>query len=253
MKSIALLIAALVASASATYVIEWTAPLSYSAAYGYTSNQNYSYDITGDSIPELFVSDSSSLKVLNGVTHSLIWTIPLSYTYGGYPIIANTDGDANQELVFAAYSVSPSYSGKFYVYDCQTHTQEFASPVKSGYINVSVADIDGDNKSEICCISGAAGDRILEVYGSNDADVNETPDPAPKKTSARPFPNPTQHVVMLPVAPGASGTVTVTDLTGRVVRILAGTGTVVWDCRDRAGALVPQGTYVFRVFGDSGG
>lgn len=252
MKSITLLIAALVASASAAYVIEWTAPLSYSMAYGYTSNANYSYDITGDSNPEIYVSDSTALKVYNGVTHSLIWTIPLAYSYGGYPIIANTDVDANKELVFSSYNYTPSYVGRFYVYDCQTHAQEFASPVKSGYLNVSVADVDGDGKSEICCISGAAGSRILEVYGSDAADLNETPDPETEKAPARPFPNPAQHAVQLPVAPGTSGTVTVTDLAGRVVRVLVGTGTVVWDCRDRAGALVPQGTYVFSTGSVSG-
>jgi hypothetical protein len=245
MKSITLLVVALVASASATYVIEWTAPLAYSLAYGYTSNKSYSYDITGDSIPELFISDSSALKVYNGVTHSLIWTITLSYPYGGYPIIANTDGDANKELTFAAYSVSPSYSGKFYVYDGQTHSQEFASPVKSGYLNVSVADVDGDNKNEICCISGAAGSRILEVYGSDAQNVQESPAPETRVETPLPFPNPAQHVVRLPVAPGSSGTVTVTDLTGRVVRVLAGTGTVVWNCCDMAGTRVPQGSYVF--------
>jgi len=245
MKSIVLLVVALVASASATYVIEWTAPLAYSYAYGYTANQNYSYDITGDSNPEIYVSDSTALKVYNGVTHNLIWTIPLAYPYGGYPIIANTDGDANKELVFSAYSTSPSYTGKFYVYDCQTHTQEFASPAKSGYINISVADVDGDNKSEICCISGPAGSRILEVYGSDAQDIEESPAPETRVETPLPFPNPARCAVQLPVAPGAAGTVTVTDLAGRVVRVLAGTGTVVWDCRDMAGVRVPQGTYVF--------
>lgn len=245
MKSIALLLAALVASASATYVIKWTALLSYSDAYGYTANPNYSYDITGDSIPELFVSDSSALNVYNGVTHSLIWTIPLVYPYGGYPIIANTGGGANKELVFAGYSVSPSYSGQFYVYNCQTYDLEFASPVKSGYINVSVADIDGDGKSEICCISGTAGNRILEVYGSNGADLNEMPESKSEQTAARPFPNPARRLVRLPVASGTLRTITVTDLAGRVVRVLAGSGTVGWDCRDMAGAMVPQGTYIF--------
>ena len=252
MKSVTLLVIALVASASAAYVIEWTAPLSYSYAYGYTGNENYSYDITGDSIPEVFVPDSTTLKVYSGVTHSLIWTIPLAYSYGGYPILANTDADANKEIVFSAYNVSPSYTGKFYVYDGQTHAQEFVSPAKSGYISISVADVDGDNKSEICCVSGTAGNRILEVYGSDAADVNEAPAPEPRVETPVPFPNPAHDIVQLPVAHGASGTVTVTDLAGRVVCVLAGTGTVVWDCRDRAGVLVPRGTYVFSTGSVSG-
>ena len=245
MKLITLLIAALVASASATYVIEWSAPLASSMCYGYTSNNHYTYDITGDSNPEIYVTDSTALKVYSGVTHLLIWTIPLTYPYGGYPIIANTDGDANKELVFSGYSVSPSYSGRFYVCDCQTHSQEFASPVKSGYINISVADVDGDNKSEICCISGAAGSRILEVYGSDAQGVEQSPAPETRVETPLPFPNPAQHVVQLPVSPGASGLVTVTDLTGRVVRVLTGIGTVVWDCCDMSGNQVPQGTYIF--------
>lgn len=145
----------------ANYVIEWSAPLSYSAASVYTSNKNSSYDIDGDSIPEVFVMDSSALKVYSGVSHSLIWSIPLSYNYGGYPIIANTDGDANKELVFSAYSYAyPNYTGQFFVYDCVTHNQEFASPVKYGYISLAVADVDGDGKSEICVVSGAAGSGI---------------------------------------------------------------------------------------------
>jgi hypothetical protein len=240
-----LLVAALVGIASAAYVIEWTAPLSYSSAYGYTSNQSYSYDITGDSIPELFVADSSSLKVFNGVTHSLIWTIPLSYTYGGYPLIANTDGDANKELAFSAYSYTSGYTGRFYVYDCVTHSLEYQSPVKSGYPSLAVADIDGDGKSELCLASGSGGSRILEVYGSDAQDVQEPPAPVTRDETPSPIPNPARLVVQLPIAPGAPGIVTVFDLSGRVVRTLAGAGFAAWDCRDDAGTPVSAGTYVF--------
>ena len=181
--------AALVASASAAYVIEWTAPLSYSMAYGYTSNANYSYDITGDSNPEIYVSDSTALKVYNGVTHSLIWTIPLAYSYGGYPIIANTDVDANKELVFSSYNYTPQLRRQVL---CLRRPNPcsgaLASPVKSGYLNVSVADVDGDGKSEICCISGAAGSRILEAPGGRmPRTFNETPAPVARERLASPF------------------------------------------------------------------
>ena len=247
-----LLATALVSSALAAYVLEWSTTLSYSLAYGYTSNQDYSYDITGDSIPELFVSDSSSLKVFNGVTHTLIWTIPLAYPYGGYPLIANTDGDANKELVFSAYSVTPSYTGKFYVYDCVTHNLEYPSPTKSGYLNISVADIDGDHKSEICSISGPAGSRVLEVYGSDAQDVQEPPVPETGSGPAQAFPNPARRLVSLPVAPGVAGPVIITDLSGRIVRSLAGSGIVLWDGSDDTGQPVPPGTYVFRAGSASG-
>jgi hypothetical protein len=247
-----LLATALVSSALAAYVVEWSTALSYSMAYGYTSNQDYSYDITGDSIPELFVSDSSSLKVFNGVTHSLIWTIPLAYPYGGYPLIANTDGDANKELVFSAYSVTPSYTGKFYVYDCLTRNLEYSSPTKSGYLSISVADIDGDHKSEICSISGPGGRRVLEVYGSDAQDIQEPPAPETESRSAQAFPNPARHLVSLPVAPGAPGLVLITDLSGRVVRSLAGSASALWDGSDDAGLPVPPGTYVFRTGSMSG-
>jgi hypothetical protein len=240
-----LLAVALVGAAPAAYVVEWSAGLSYSAAYGYTSNKNYSYDITGDSIPELFVSDSSSLKVFNGVTHALIWTIPMSYTYGGYPLIANTDGDANKELAFSAYSYTSGYTGRFYVYDCATHSLEYQSPVKTGYPSLSVADIDGDDKSELCLASGPGGSRILEVYGSDAQDVEESPAPAIRSESSSPIPNPARRIVQLPVAPGTPGLVTVFDLSGRIVRTLSGSGFAAWDCRDDGGALVPAGTYVF--------
>ena len=240
-----LLAAALAGTASAAYVIEWTAPLSYSAAYGYTSNRDYSYDITGDSIPEIYVSDSTALKVYNGVTHNLIWTIPLACSYGGYPIIANTDGDANKELVFSAFNATPSYTGKFYVYDCATHSLEYQSPVKSGYPSLSVADIDGDSKSELCLVSGPGGSRILEVYGSDAQDVQESPAPETRAETPLPFPNPARRIVQLPVAPVAPGSVTVFDLSGRIVRTLSGSGAAVWDCRDDTGTPVPAGTYVF--------
>jgi hypothetical protein len=243
-----------------TYTVEWSSSLSYSMATGYTSNKNYSYDITGDSIPELFAMDSSSLKVFNGVTHSLIWTIPMSYTYGGYPTVCNTDGDANKEIVFSAYGYSSGYSGRFYVYDCQTHNQDYISPVKNGYPSVVAADIDGDGKSEICCVSGNAGSRILEVYGSDAVVVKEGGVREVESATLAAFPNPARHFVNLMIAAGAAGdVVSILDIAGRIVRTMPLSNPraqdptpVLWDCCDDAGQPVVPGSYLFRCGSSAG-
>jgi len=252
------------ATGFAGYVVEWSASLSYSMATSYTSNKAYSYDITGDSIPEVFVMDSSALKVFSGVTHNLIWSIPLSYPYGGYPIICNTDGDANKEIVFSAYGYSSGYSGRFYVYDCQSHAQDYISPVKNGYPSVAVADVDGDGKSEICCVSGNAGSRILEVYGSDAVGQSENPPVPHSAFPALQFfaaPNPARHLVQLNVPPlTTSGVLTISDATGRVVRTIsvpANPGNsalvpLIWDCCDDADQPVPAGPCFFRCGGSAG-
>jgi hypothetical protein len=111
----------------ASYVIEWSASLNYGYATAYTSNRTMSYDANGDSLPDVFVTDSSSLKVYSGATRGLIWTINgAPYTTLGFPYIANTDGDANRELVMSGsrYDQSYVYHGKFFVYDCQSHNLE---------------------------------------------------------------------------------------------------------------------------------
>lgn len=227
----------------AGYEVKWTAAVNYSMATAYTMNKGYSYDITGDSIPELFVLDSSALRIYSGVTRGLIWSIPISYQYGGYPTIANTDGDAGKELVFSTYNYSyPNYTGRFYIYDCQTQTLEFASPVKSGYPSMAVADIDGDGKSEICFVSGTAGNRLLEVYGSTDMAIATEP-ALPRIVST--LPNPVRHTVQLPVS-GITDAVIITDLSGRIVRVIpVCAGPVTWDCCDNAGQPVAPGTYYF--------
>jgi hypothetical protein len=162
----------------------------------------------------------------------------------GFPYVGNTDGDAAAELVLLCYSYSSGYSGRFYVYDCNTHNQEFASPVKQGYPSLAVADVDGDNKNEICIVSGAAS-RVLEVYGSDEADLEEVPEGSPVER-VTPAPNPaTGHVMLsLPAVPG--GVVEITDVAGRVVRRLEAAGSVAWDCRDDGGQPVPAGVYLYR-------
>jgi hypothetical protein len=252
-----MILAGCFAALYASYVVEWSAPVSYSYAYVYSGNQHISYDVNGDSIPDVIVSDSSALKIYSGVTHNLIWTIPTSpYNYFYFPYITNTDGDANKELVILVYRLNGAvYASKFFVYDCQTHNQEYASPEKSGYPSCAVADVDGDNKSEICLISGNPGSRILEVYGSTDIDINESVKPKPIHNISSAIPNPTKHNVQFNITPLGKGTfpVLITDITGRVVRTLPITSTTnegvcpcIWDCCDDSGIRVPAGTYFFR-------
>ena len=256
MRQITIFILLCFALSYASYVVEWSSPVSYSYAYVYTSNQHISYDIDGDSIPEVIVSDSSAVKIFSGVTHNLIWSIPtLPYNYFYYPYITNTDGDANKELVILVYRlVGANYYGKFYVYDCQTHNQEYSCPEKSGYPSCAVADIDGDNKSEICLISGSPGSRILEVYGSTDIDINESIEPKPNHNLGSVIPNPTKHNVRFNLTIAQTGThpVLITDIAGRVIRKLIIPGNknslveVIWDCCDDLGIRVPAGNYLYR-------
>lgn len=237
--------AVLCAAAYGAYVVEWSATgLAYSMAYAYTGGST-SYDVTGDSIPEIFVTDSSSLKVYSGVTRGLIWTIPSGgYSYLGFPYVGNTDGDAAAELVLLCYTYSSGYSGRFYVYDCNTHAQEFASPVKQGYPSLGVADVDGDNKNEICIVSGT-GSRILEVYGSDAAGAEELPS-APAVEPVTAMPNPATGTVLLSLPATRGSVVEVTDAAGRVVRRFEASGSTVWDCRDDGGTPVPAGVYLYR-------
>lgn len=254
----ALLIALLAAAASAAYVIEWTAPANYSSATAYTSNNTVNYDVNEDSIPDVMLMDSSALKVYSGVTHGLLWSMTSGgYAYIGYPVIANTDGDAAKELVFQVSNYTPSYQAKFYVYDCQSHSLEYTSPVKSGYAYTAVADVDGDNKSEIIITSGAAGSRIMEVYGSDDVGVDEAPAEIPALGTPQSFPNPATGSVRLTFSAPAreSAPVLVIDAAGRVVRRLelrAGETALNWDCSDDFSSPVPAGSYVY-VCGEHSG
>ena len=239
----------------ASYVVEWSASESYSYAYVYTANQHPSYDVNGDSIPDVIVNDSSAVKIYSGVTHNLIWTIPTSpYNYFYYPYITNTDGDANKELVILVYRLNGAvYASKFFDYDCQTHNQEYASPEKSGYPSCAVADVDGDNKSEMCLISGS-GSRILEVYGSTDIGIDERVQPKPIHNLGSAIPNPTKNSVQFNIKSPDKGSfpVLITDVTGRLVRSLIASGNkneimnILWDCLDDSGIRVPAGTYFFR-------
>jgi hypothetical protein len=254
----ALIIALLAATASAAYVIEWTASANYSQATAYTSNMTVNYDVNGDSIPDVFLMDSSALKVYSGVTHGLLWSMSSGgYAYIGYPTIANTDGDAAKELVFQVSNYTPSYQARFYVYDCQSHSLEYTSPVKSGYAYTAVADVDGDNKSEIIITSGAAGSRTMEAYGSDDVGVDEAPAGTPVARVTQPFPNPAGRSVTLPF-PGrepGDAPVLVIDAAGRVVRHLelrAGETALKWDCCDDLSSPVPAGSYIY-VCGEHSG
>lgn len=244
----------LLASARAGYEIEWSATgLVYSMAYVYTGG-NTSYDVTGDDIPEVFVTDSTSLKVYSGVSRSLIWTITPSggYTYMGFPYIGNTDGDAANELVLLCYSYSSGYVGKFFVYDCGNHSKEYESQQKNGYPSVGVADVDGDNKNEICIVSGTSS-RTLQVYGSTDAGCDDAPTvPAPRQHVAAP--NPANGLVRLVISHlRGPASVEMIDAAGRVVRRLAASGPeAFWDCRDDRGEPVPPGVYAWRCGGGGG-
>jgi hypothetical protein len=254
-------LAVLSAPLAAGYVVEWSTTVSsYSYSSVYTANKEFSMDITGDSIPDVLVYDSAALRIYSGVTHNLVWTIPTgAYNYAYQSGVGNTDGDPNKELIVLAYRLNGSvYQGRFYVYDCQTHGQEFASPEKTGYLSCAMADIDGDDKGEICLLSGT-GSRLLEVYGSTDVGVDDAqlaPDASHPIVAA--FPNPARGYAQFDIpAPAAGREVRITDIAGRLLRTIplpAGDGVipVTWDCRNADGQPVPAGTYLYQCGGRTG-
>ncbi len=244
---VVMLIAVFAAAASGAYVVEWTASgMNYAYSTVYSSDTSARYDANGDGIPDIFVTDSAALRIYSGVSRSLIWTVPSGgYSTIGFPYIANTDGDPAKELVIAAYTYNyPNYAGKFFIYDCASRSLEYSCPQKSGYPSLSVADVDGDGKSEILLLSGATS-RTLEVYGWDGADIMEAPEsPALERVAAAPNPAAGHVMLSLPASPG--GPVEVVDAAGRVVRRLEASGSVAWDCRDDDGTPVPAGNYLYR-------
>jgi hypothetical protein len=112
--------------------------------------------------------------------------------------------------------------------------------------------VDGDNKNEICIVSGTSS-RIIEVYGSDAIGCDEeSGGPALSGRSAAP--NPATGLVRLGLRQAAGPVVVeLTDAAGRVVRRLQACGPeAVWDCRDDSGQPVPAGVYLWRCTGESG-
>ena len=91
------------------------------------------------------------------------------------------------------------------------------------------------------------------AMGGGAVDVPELP-PSPLSLAAAPNPMTTTTTLRFSLALPQRGRLEVLDLTGRVVRVLleeqdlpAGTRAVLWDGRDRAGALTPAGLYWVRL------
>ena len=57
-------LAAVAPAVFAGYVLEWSTPVSYSFANAYTSNKDYSYDVTGDSILIYFLRTSAESLIV---------------------------------------------------------------------------------------------------------------------------------------------------------------------------------------------
>lgn len=245
---ILLTVALVAAVGQAGYIIEWSSSnVGYSYATVYSSDTTVHYDATGDGIPDIFISDSGALRIFSGVTRGPVWTITASgFGTIGFPYITNTDGDPARELVLLGYNYSyPNYSGRFFIYDCASRSLEYSSPQRSGYPSLSVADVDGDGKSEILLVTGSPS-RTLEVYGWDGAEVAEQPEPA-RLEQNNAVPSPTVRQVMLRLPAGPAGTVEIIDAAGRIVRRLPAAGSVTWDCCTDDGQPVPAGVYVYQL------
>jgi len=250
----ATVLALLLSPLHAGYVVEWTAPLNN--PYGcYWAGKPTISDVDGDSIPDLFVDDSSSLKIYSGVSHNLIWTIPTPsrprMDQYGTPVVTNTDGDPQNELVF----ITVGDPERLFIYDCATETLEF-SPSQEGFESCPPTDLDGDGKAEIC-FQADSNPLLLEVYGWA-AGVSEYPPSSPSTGRVKASPTPTRRSVSftLPASAGP-GSIAIVDATGRNVRTLSasalpGPRKIEWDCLDNAGSPVPAGTYIYRLAKTSG-
>jgi hypothetical protein len=262
----ALAIALLSGRLFAGYVVEWTAPLSGCRYWGYPLTQvgrgTLRTDVDGDSISDVLIFDTASVRIYSGVNHNLIWTIQTpGYEPGNhwaqYPCIkslsyvANTDADPANELVLPVCTWD-EVGSRFFIYDCQTHAQEYVSEEDTLMSQVEVEDIDGDARCEILFARVRLG--LLEVYGWSGGGIAGEPATGNNPTSVSARPSVTNRAVSIEIPHGLKtdvelGIIAVTGRTVKRIRLSSGAGihTVCWDCRDDAGKPVPAGKYFYRA------
>ncbi len=254
----------------AQYTAEWTSPNLGQAGWGGA----YGFDIDGDNLVEIEARSSSVFMFYNG-NYTTAWSISFpGYDYlnvfhprdidgNGVLVPLNTDNDGAGELVVAGYYYStPSYYGKFRVYDAGSHAQEYESPLITGfYGNGTLEDLDGDGRDEIIIVRyGSSNDSYVVVYAYTSG-AEEQKGMYKIKSETRIFPNPaTQNInITIPFEVTADETseplkVAIYDASGRSVRILLennraaqGRYHLVWDGTDENSIKVSSGSYFVHI------
>ncbi len=242
------------------YQVEWSLSPFDPNQSSVFSQDAADYDVDGDGVPNVVVADGGKFMVLSG-SGSVVWSedVPSPFVVWvdvDSPFhIANTDNDANKELVLEVYYWNGSSSHyKFLVYDCVTHALDYVSPDMNSRGTVTnictVTDVDDDGMSEICVLAGYPS-RTLNVYGWTSA-LDEGAVVPGRRGRSTAVPSPAHGVVRFSIPRAADGEfgIVIADMAGRIVRSLrsagrAGLNLVVWDCRDDSGQEVPCGTYVY--------
>jgi hypothetical protein len=260
--SLGLLVAAATVS-WAGYSVEWSVGYEERTSYVALEPYNGRLDVDGDDVSDLGIRgwspDSVFLTFYSGVTHAPTWEIDMQgwrcSDVTPWLRVGNTDSDPSKELVFTAQRTD-SFMVKFFVFDCQSHALEYASPpllqLGGGTDLFDICDLDGDGRDEIIVV----GSRYrLDIYGWSASSVSDGPASTPFSRRAIAVPNPSTREVEFELPPGpSSSAIEISDAAGRVVRSLSclaadhvhGRRVVTWDCRDDEGARVPAGSYFYQ-------
>lgn len=219
----------------------------------YSQGKPTIFDVTGDSVPDIFTADSTTVEIFNAVT-GLVWEFPF-VKVGETPVVTNTDNDPAEELVVSTAIAHDNVEPRpchFGIYDCGSHALEFASP--EGYAVVAVADVNDDARAEVFTLDSSG---VFSVWGWTSG-VDESPASTSHVGSMKASPVPARRSVnfTLPASAGP-GSILITDAAGRIVRTLpapdlSGCREARWDCLDNRGCPVPAGTYLYRL-GETGG
>lgn len=105
--------------------------------------------------------------------------------------------------------------------------------------NVSV--VDGEGR-----VYGTASTGLV-VFAAPDAGTAVENDVAREDVAVSVYPNPASGDVTFRTEGDGPLRVEVFDLTGRRIRVLEGSGSLVWDGRDASGVAVPPGVYLCRI------
>lgn len=255
----------LASSLFGSYSKEWESDTG-SFLYGFT-------DIDGDSIMEVGITQSTGISFYNAdAGYSLAWKIDYA-SYTGVTIAPpfdfyhpqDIDGDGKNEIAVVRYGLDGSshYKGKIYVYDANTHAQEWASSEIAGlgpwvYIN----DIDKDGRAEIIVFvyDYGIGNNVgrVCVYGSTGKVEEDNSDGKGILNIYQNMPNPFSSSAIIEYELPQNGNVSIEffNSTGQVVDVInadkqsSGKHSIKWQGSKKNHESLPAGNYFYRLIVD---